>query len=193
MASRNSRFWFRFVAVVVGLLGLYVVVGLLLPKNWTAQQALTIHVGDSSAISAQLTDFGKWPQWTVWNPRDLPGFQVEAVDSSGGRVTKANWTSESLGRVSVELDPAPAKSAEDHSTIAYTMTFLDHDQAEIRGQFDLNRKGDSWQVIWRQQGSLASSIYARWTGLLVVRFLAQADMQAGLVELRERIERRANK
>jgi len=189
MPARPRYFWLRSLGLPALLLAVMAGVGTVLPQQWRARQTVTMDVRESEAIRDYLGDLATWPQWTVWNSRDLAGFEWKPLKREGNRVTKASWKSNELGRVSVELVADPPAQNRAGKTVGYVMTFHDHNRAQVRGEFTLVRQTNSWQLVWRQHGPLGKGIPAKWTGLLVVRFLAQADMNAGLAALKEHLER----
>ena len=175
---------FAVVAALLVLAG----IGYLLPRQWTARQSIELAVRSPKVVEELVARPASWPQWTPWNPRDLPGFAIQLEGD-----TQAEWSSPELGRVHWKREPSSGSFPK--APLHYRLVFEGADRATVRGRMTLEevRRGDGqvWRLTWTQRGPLRADPLSRWIGLLVVRSLAQGDMKAALATLKERLERTA--
>lgn len=164
-------------------------IGALLPRTWTAEATVRI-AAPPEAVRRELADLPHWPLWSVWNRRHLNGLNVRPAGP--GRVM---WESREMGRVEVSQVPDQGGAgvppdATGQSHFSYRLRFADHD-LDVEGRFEWEPEagGAATRLRWRQQGQLAHHPLARWTGLLLIRWFARADMRESLASLKERLER----
>ena len=189
MLSKASLRTILFSALSVVLLLLVLAgIGYLLPREWTARQSIDLAVTSPKVVEELIAAPQTWPQWTPWNPRDLPGFAIRSKDE-----LQAEWSSPELGRVHWKREPSSGPLTK--APLRYQLIFEDANGATVRGTMTLEpvHRGDGelWRLIWTQRGPLRSDPLSRWVGLLVVRSLAEGDMKAALTTLKERLERTA--
>ncbi len=163
-------------------------IGYLLPREWTARQTIDLAVASPNVVEELVATPGNWPQWTPWNPRDLPGFAIQLEGEA-----QAEWSSPELGRVHWKREPASGSLPK--TPLRYRLVFEDADRATVVGTMTLEPvhrgNGELWRLTWTQRGPLRADPLSRWIGLLVIRSLAQGDMKAALATLKERLERTA--
>ncbi len=170
------------VTAVVVLYG----IGWTLPARWSTRQSIDIAVNSPELIEQFVADASRWPEWTVWNPRDVPGLEIEIA--LNGNLSA--WTSEELGRA--ELQVVQPTDGLSKSPLKYTLTFSGSNETTVEGEFRLQQREGVWRLVWTEQGPLKPGSLSRWLGLLLVRPMASADMHDSLVALRDHIERTAS-
>ena len=186
MVKTSIRVPIKVTVTATVMLLIFVGGSFLLPNRWNARAEITIDVSQPKAIRDYLVQLNTWPQWTVWNPRELPELEVSTPEGEGSEY-RSEWNSDALGQVLVELEPKSLVN--ENEPIRYTMTFVGHDNRQLRGSFALTQTNDHCRVVWRQSGPLKSGMFSRWIGFVVVRWLAQADMEDSLASLQEHVER----
>ena len=176
-----------FILAAATLLLVLAGIGYLLPREWTARQSIDLAVTSPKVVEELVAAPENWPQWTPWNPRDLPGFAIRSKGES-----QVEWSSPELGHVRWEREESSRPLS--NAPLRYRLVFEDADRATVHGTMTLEAvrgDGEVWRLTWTQRGPLRSDPLSRWVGLLVVRSLAEGDMKAALTTLKERLERTA--
>src|SRR5687768_7181857 len=168
------------VGIVVGLVVLFLVVGLCLPRKFRVERSVTINAPPEK-IHAVVGNFREWPTWTAWNTERYPDMEMTYTGPVEGVGAKSRWTSESAGTGEMEITASdPAKG------IAYDLAF-DDGAMKSQGGIDYAPAGGGALVTWHAEGDLGMSPISRYFGLLMDGMMGP-DLAAGLANLKQRAE-----
>lgn len=157
----------RVVAVLAGLLILFLVVGWALPGTWQASRTRTLAV-PADSVYPWISDLEYWPRWMAWD-----GVPMEAVPGSGGR--RKQWDDPALGSGSLEI-----LSAVPNNEIRYEVQVEGGLRTE--GTFVLNSDGMSSQLEWVEEGDFGNNPLLAYFALAMHR-LQGTEMEKSLDRL----------
>ncbi len=140
--------------IVIGLVGLFLVVGLCLPRQFRVERSVTIQ-SPPEKIHAVVSNFREWPTWTAWNKERYPDMEMTYDGPEQGIGAKSHWKSESAGTGEMEITASdPAKG------IAYDLAF-DDGALKSHGGIDYAPAGGGTLVTWHAEGDLGFSPISR--------------------------------
>jgi hypothetical protein len=170
----------RIAAVLGGLLVLYAVVGLLLPKRYHVERSIVIDA-PAEAIFPTINTLKEWPTWTAWTKENYPGMKVLFAGPEAGVGAKYSWTGEKVGTGELQITEAdPAQG------IKYDLDFENGKQVSLGG-LRLEPADRGTKVTWWTEGDLGWRPVHRYFGLLMDSMMGP-DFETGLNNLKKKIE-----
>ena len=168
------------VAVVLVLL---VVVGLLLPTEYTIEERVTIQA-DSAKIHEQIGDLTRWQEWAPWVEED-PSIVTTFGEKTTGVGASQTWTSDSGdGELTfTACDPATG--------IEYDMAFImDETRAPATCAMKYVAAGEGTEVVWTMNGDEGDFMPPVIAGYMTVFMKGSISsmFQQGLTKLKEIVE-----
>lgn len=167
--------------VVLGIIALFLLVGLFLPRTYRVERSVVIQARPE-AIYADLADLRRWPEWTVWNQQMDPTAKFVFDSPETGVGAAYRWTGEKMGSGSLKLT-----SANPTNGIVYDLEF-EGGMIRAEGRIRLAPGGDkSVEVTWLNEGDLGKNPVNRYIGLTIDSMLGD-QMAQGLSNLKTRAE-----
>ncbi len=163
---------------LIGILVLLLLVGFLLPSNYSAQRSVTVNA-PAEKIFPFIANTKEWKRWTVWNQRD-PKMQITYSGPESGTGAKWSWKSKSEGNGSMEFT-----AIEPSKRLAYSLQM--QDMTPSLGDITLAPSGNGTKVTWVMNGDAGMNPLFRWFGFFIDK-LVGPDFEAGLVNLKKLVE-----
>jgi uncharacterized protein YndB with AHSA1/START domain len=168
----------KIIGYLVGLVVLFLAVGLLLPATFTAQRSVVISA-PAEKIYPLVAETKAWKRWAVWNQRD-PNMKITYGGPESGIGAKWAWQSKSEGSGSMEFTQA-AKN----QRLSYSLSF--DDMSPSNGEFVFTPQAGGTKITWTMQGDAGMNPVGRWFGYFIDR-LVGPDFEAGLTNLKKLVE-----
>ncbi len=145
-ARSESRSPFSFGVIILGggglLLGLFLLIGWLLPATWEAE-ASALFAAPPSAVYPHLDSPEGWQAWTPW-----PESGVTRTGPPRGTGASLAWDDPELGAGAFTI-----VSATEPERVEYAV-LVDEGAMRTDGSLDLRPEGTGVRVTWREQGDL---------------------------------------
>jgi uncharacterized protein YndB with AHSA1/START domain len=172
----------KIVAVVIAaLVVLFLLVGLLLPREFKVQREIVIKA-PRIPVYHMVSAPTNWPKWGVWNKRD-PGMQMTFSGAGAGAGAKWEWTSKTEGNGVMEFT-----AADSPRRVVYRLSFADWGMVST-GELVLDNVNENvTKVTWTNQGDLGGNPVFRYFGLFMDRMVGP-DFEAGLAALKVLVEK----
>ncbi len=170
--------------VVLGLIVVLVVVGLVIPSQYSFAHKITI-AAPPAAVHAFVGHLERWPEWMPWEQED-PSIITTIGEKTTGVGAKQSWTSSKAGDGEVEFT-----ECDEETGIAYDMTFITKGKrAPAKASFRYARAGDGTEVTWSMAGDLASMMPPVLRGLMkpIMSAMIGKNFTRGLASLKEKVE-----
>ncbi len=160
------------------LLGLFLSVGLFLPRDFTVSRAIDI-AAPASAIHEETGDLARWQEWTPWS-RDNAKVSISVSQPSSGPGANLTWSDQSgTGKLTI-LASSP------ETGIDYELAFGEStDKAKASIHYQPINGGT--RVEWRMQGDVDVPVVGGYFALLAEKISAKAYL-AGLQRLKTLVE-----
>lgn len=181
--SRSRRFrgiLVNLLVVVLGMVALFLLVGLFLPRQYRVEREIEIRT-QPATVYADLVDLRRWPEWTVWNTDLDPTVRFEFDGPETGAGAEYRWTGDAVGQGRLKLT-----RAEPVQGVWYDLAFEGGDY-ESKGSLLFQAQGESLRVVWLNEGDLGRNPVNRYLGLFMDSTLG-SQMQEGLARLKVRAE-----
>lgn len=164
--------------VLVGLVILFVVVGLLLPSTYRVERATTIEA-PASQVFAQVNDFRNWEPWSPWAAKD-PTIESTYRGAMTGEGAVASWTSEHSGNGTQTI----VRSIPNERIV----TRLDFgEMGTATSYWDFATRGvTSTHVVWGLHGR-SDGLVGRYLSLMIDRMVGR-EYEDGLRRLQRHVE-----
>lgn len=163
-----------FFAGVITILVGAVVIGLLLPAQWTAEARVVVNA-EPAKIHEFVGDLSKWDQWAITDMDKDPTAEI-TIDGS-----TLSWKGDKVGRgwfTILESDPATG--------IKYEAA-IQSPEVNSRGWIKYEKEGEGTLVIWHDEGDLPPLI-GGYTGGMMGEELS-VHYKRSLEKLKEAAER----
>ncbi|RVT84530.1 hypothetical protein DXV76_12700 [Rhodobacteraceae bacterium CCMM004] len=166
--------------VVLALAAVFVVGGLLLPREVTVARSATVQA-PPEAVFPHVNSLRQTMEWSPWLSRD-PETEVTFSGPESGVGAAMSWSSDDpqVGQGSQEI----VASTENREVVT-ALDFGAMGTAEAR--FLLRPEGDETQVTWTLDTDMGAGPMGRWMGLMMDRWVG-ADYDRGLANLKARVE-----
>ncbi len=140
------------------LMGLFLLVGFLLPGSWEASASATLDA-PPDAVRARLDSPEGWSDWTTW-----PDSTTRSGPARGAGATLA-WSSSELGSGSFRVSEATT------DRVAYEVTVEGVGGSALRtsGRIVLRAVPEGTHVEWSEEGDLGSNPLMGWWALSMDR------------------------
>ncbi len=160
---------------LLGLVVLFVVVGLVLPSEYKVERSIRIQA-PPERIFTEINDLKNWPKWTMWSERD-PNMKIEYEGAETGVTAKNKWDSESQG--SGEMTITESVPGE---LIRYDLVFADFDMSSV-GTMRLEKEDGGTRVTWSDEGTFGANPIYKYFGLFLDGMIGP-DFEGGLKNLK---------
>lgn len=170
--------------VALGILLVLIVVGLILPTEYSVSSETTIDA-PPAAVHTYVGHLDKWPEWMPWEKED-PSIITSRSDKTTGVGAAQSWTSAKAGDGEIEFT-----ECDERTGIAYDMFFLMKERrAPSKASIRYAPSGDSTQVTWKMEGDMVAMmprVIAGWFKIMMERMIGK-QFGRGLVSLKEMVE-----
>lgn len=166
------------------LILLLILVAFLLPRKYEVLRST--HIKSNKMVIYNLVAyFNHWDQWAVWT-KEMDSTAVFTLAGTDGLVGSSwSWEGKKLGNGSMsatELKPG--------EFIGYDLQF-DHGKFQSKGSIQIEAKGDSCKVTWKDAGDLGFNPISRYFGLMMDKMMGP-DFEKGLTNLKTIAEARSD-
>lgn len=162
------------------LLGLFVLVGLLLPAAVTVERSIFIQASPER-VFAQLDDLSAFHDWSPWNTGD-PQTAYRFAGPARGVGARMLWSSgdAQAGAGSLEI-----VHSEPYRRVDTELVF--GDQGGGHARFDLEPEAGGTRVRWQFHTRFGWDLFGRYVGLMLDNMIG-SQYQRGLATLKARLE-----
>lgn len=174
--------------IIVGLVLLtlaFVGGAYLLPGNYNVKRSIVIDAPIEKVFSL-VGDLKNRPTWVPWAIRD-PERVVVFSEKTTGVGANQKWTSEIAidGKLEITRYEPP-------HLLEYVATWVGHESVPSTSLTTFELTGKQTRVTWTFEGALKKGPYARWFGFFYFDRFVGADLDDGLVNLKNICEKSAN-
>ncbi len=168
---------------VTVLVGLFVIIGLMLPGRVHIERSVEIDA-PASQVYPLIDGYGRFNEWSPWANLD-PATRYEYSGPERGVGARMEWQSDSreVGSGAQEI-----VAAEADRWVRTRLTFEDQGEAEAR--MELESTGSGTLATWSLEMDLGLNPVTRWIGLMIEGPVG-ADYERGLAQLKALAEREA--
>lgn len=164
---------------VIGLIGLFIVIGLFLPKNFHVERTISIDA-PADKVFVHIVDLKEWRKWGIWFERD-PDMQVTYTGPDSDVGMKSSWVSEQEGAGEMTI------TAITHGkTMVYNLYFPDFDMGST-GELTVSSQGNKTTVSWTNHGGMGSNPVNGYFAMMMDGMIGP-DFEAGLNNLKQLAE-----
>jgi hypothetical protein len=169
----------RVVLAAAGLVGLFLLIGSLLPRSFETSSSVSINA-PASQIFPCLNDLRQWQAWSPWNAHAIPGLSVEIGNPSSGVGATQTWV-EPRGEGKLWITDVV-----ETEQVKFKSRFANF--PEMESSIVLKPEaGNATQVSWASRGSLPGGPFYGWFGLSFSSAL-QEEYNKSLSRLKETVE-----
>ncbi|MFH0944905.1 MAG: SRPBCC family protein [Planctomycetota bacterium] len=168
--------WKRVGVAVLVVVVLFLVVGFLLPGEFTVEQSRVVKA-DAEKIHALVGDLRHWEEWMPWYEMD-PTIVTTFGEKTTGVGAKQTWTGkDGDGEILItRSDPT--------SGIEYDMVMIEGGRRmPSQGGVRYAQEGDGIKVTWSMSGEIDTPVIGGYLALAMDRFLIGPSFQEGLEKL----------
>jgi hypothetical protein len=171
--------------IVLGLLaaaGLFVIIGLLLPRQYQVQRSIVIGTSPAT-IYPYLVNLKRWPEWSAWTTAQDPTlvYSYEGPEEGPGAISR--WEAKKLGQGEMKLT-----TADPIQGVRFDLSF-EHGQYRCVSALLFAPTDDGTQLTWSMAGDSGANPIGRWFNLFMDRMVGP-DLEAGLAKLKRLAEGR---
>ncbi len=171
--------WLKRIFITLLLLvGIFVIVGFLLPTDYAIGRSVTIKASPAQ-VHEYVGDIEKWPQWSPWEEAD-PSIKVTPGDITTGVGASQSWIGDSGGgRLTFTYsDP--------DNGIKYDLYF-DGDPEKNISAMTYTPTAEGTQVTWSMQGKIGMPVIGGYFAMMMDS-LAGEMFASGLNKLKQVVE-----
>lgn len=158
------------------LLGLFLLLGSLLPASYSVTRSLFIEA-EADQIHSHLVDLRSWPEWTPWNQHLDPTVRFQYSGPEDGVGSSYSWSGDQLGEGVLEIT-----SSEVGRGIVYLLHFEGAPTAD--GVVQITPMKGGCEVLWKMSGDTSRPL-----GPYLVPWMDSfigSDFEEGLKGLQEK-------
>lgn len=179
-SRRIKRIAGNILVVILGIIALFLLVGLFLPRTYRVERSEVIHA-KPEAIQEYLVALRRWPEWTAWNTANDPTLQFEFESPDQGVGAAYRWNGKATGQGRLKI-----AQAEPGQGIVYELEF-EGGKYTAGGSIKLVPENTDTRVVWLVEGDLGKNPIGRYFGL-TLKSQVGAQFQRGLETLRGKVE-----
>ena len=141
-----AKYYFRLALLVGTIVGIFIIVGSLLPRSYSFTSEIEIADGPEK-IFPMINSLQNWQQWSrQWNPDEIESLEIHYNGKPAGVGAAQSWTDvRGSGKLWI------TESTADQS-IEYEMTFANF--PKMTSQIELFPENSMTRVKWSSQGTL---------------------------------------
>lgn len=171
--------FFRVVLALAVLVGLFLLIGSLLPRSFDTSTSVTI-AASPEEIFPHLNNLEKWQTWSPWNAHAIKDLTVEIGQTSTGVGATQTWK-EQRGEGKLWLT-----AVDEPKRVEFSSRFANF--PEMQSSIVLTSAGDqSTHVTWSSRGALPGGPFYGWFGMAFSTGL-QAEYSKALERLKSAAE-----
>ncbi len=164
---------------LVGLAGLIVLIGLVLPRTWHVERSIVINAA-SHRIHPFISNLHEWQAWSVWSKELDPQVRNSFEGEQDGVGAKWSWLGPKMGRGRVEIESSDPRFGVELDEAIESETVNAH------GRFSYSAEGKATRVRWQDEGMLPPVLGGYFRGSVEEQL--KAAFQTGLEELKRKVE-----
>ena len=150
----------KYIAIALfALIGLLIVVGLCLPKEWSAERSTVVNA-EPAKIHTHVGNLEGWPKWMPWMEKD-PAMQLTFEGTAGAAGQRMIWKSEKMGNGQLTVVRGDAATGLDYEMKMDEMSEMAH------GSIRYAQEGSGTRVTWKDEGTLGGNPLMRLMGPLM--------------------------
>lgn len=166
-----------FLFIVLGLIAIFLIVAMLMPKDYKVERSIVIDAPEGVVVN-QITMFKHFQQWSPWSELD-PNmeFTIEGEDGQVG--AKYSWTgNDDVGVGSMEITEKEA------NRVDIELYFKEPWESQATTYYSWNTNGSSTEVVWGMNGKnpIPMNLFLNMDKMI------GPDYEKGLQALKERSE-----
>lgn len=171
----------KYLAIVVGsLTAIFVIGGLVIPKEWSVSETITIN-GDNRVLYQEIADFKNWSHWSPWQEEMAQSQNIYEGDTLGlGQ--KLSWVGGNMkGYMKI------TKADVNHGISYELFMDMNNNQHTLLGEINYVNTEHGLEVVWQDFGDSGNNLLKRWMTLFIKPKLAK-QFKEGLANLKTRVE-----
>jgi hypothetical protein len=170
----------RIVLAFVGLVVLFLLVGLILPSKYHVQRAVVVQAKPET-IFPWINNLKKWPEWSAWTKeKDATlNYTYEGPEEGAGAISR--WEGKKMGEGMMRIIESGTNTG-----AKYDLSF-EHGRYRSIAVITFEPQGESTRVIWNNDGDLGGNPISRYFGLFMERMIGP-DFEEGLAKLKVKAE-----
>ncbi len=166
---------------ILGLVAAVVVVGLLLPRQWSVEETVVINAGPEH-IHPLVDDLKEWQSWAAWTKAMDPEVVYDYSPKAAGEGAWWTWKGPVMGlgkMIITKSDPA---------TGVWVDEMINSEEVNAKGSLTWTREGEATKVKWVDSGTLPPVIGGYFVGFF--NKMLSENFQTGLQNLKAVAEKR---
>ena len=168
------NYWTIGLIIFGGILFLYYIYGLLLPRTWEVKESMLIPA-EGQQLFDYLNRMRNWEIWTHWNNESKMGFKFSYDGPESGEGSTQKWSAKrGKGETKITGGQAPDR-------IDYQFSFGKGKQV-MEGKLELAPEGDGVRVDWTVAGQPSDNPSIKITAKMMRPYIAK-DLRRGLERL----------
>ena len=169
--------------IVLGLVGLFVIVGLVAPKSYHVERSVTIDA-PKSLVKNQVVKFANFREWEPWGSAD-PNIKVNIEGEDGQVGAVYSWEgNEDVGKGQQEIKSVTNDRVDIH------LTFTEPWESEDDTYYTFTEDNGQTTITWGMDGSSPFPMNVMMMAMNVEKMIGE-DYDKGLNNLKERCEQMA--
>ena len=165
--------------VVLGLVALFLIVGLFLPSEFHFERSTIVNAPDS-VVYEYLTDFNKRPEWDPW--LEMEPTAKNSFEQVEGKVgSKYTWEGVELGKGILVIEEVVQ-----NKSIKCKMEFIEPYQSIATVLWDLESTDGGTKATWAIEGELSYPM-ERYMGLMMDGMMGP-QFEKGLTNVKKNVE-----
>lgn len=165
--------------IVAGLLIIFFVGGLFLPKTYSVNRSTVINAPDS-VIYTNIADFNEFYKWNPWAKME-PTAKTTVTGTIGQPEHLYAWEGDKTGSGQMKI-----KSVALNKMVDIELRFIKPFESLADTRFDIMKEGGGNKVTWTMSGENVGTMN-KWMGLLMDGMIGK-DFEDGLKNLKEKSE-----
>jgi len=172
----------KFGILFAALIGIFIVVGLFLPTQYTVTRTQVIS-GKPAVIHAYVDDLTKWNGWAPWKDED-PSLTITLGDKTSGVGASQSWVGKDGNGSLIFTQSSPDRG------IDYDLSFNDG-MYKCSAFIHYRDLGGNTHVTWTMTGDMAVPVVGGYLAL-TMDSMAGPMFQRGLTQLKNVVESKQN-
>lgn len=175
-----------FILIFSGIILLFFLVGLLLPKEFVVVRSHTVEAPPAD-ITPYVDDLRYWPEWTAWNAERDPSIEFTYSENTTGLEATQNWKGDLAGEGRVTIRRQDVEKG-----LFYEMV-IGEERIVIYGNIDTKQLDNGQtKVTWTKEGRLKNNPLMGFQALLIDGSLGP-ELEEGLEKLKRLAEQGQSK
>jgi hypothetical protein len=139
------KYWFRLFLLLGSIIAIIALIGSLLPRSYDFKSQVDI-TAPANVVFEELNKLPNWKDWSQWNPKEIPGLEVNYTGPESGVGATQKWT-DIRGEGKLWITKSVA-----NETIEYEMLFANFPL--MLSQLELVSDELKTTVTWSSSGRL---------------------------------------